>query len=103
MAYRLSLTYSLSRMNNVFHVYVLRHYVNDPTHVIDMIFLQVLNEGVLTTDPICILYNRIRQLRRQTVDQVKVQWDNYSPHSTNWEDAYDMHQQFPYLFDRLDI
>jgi hypothetical protein len=37
-------------------------------------------------------------LRR--VEQVKVQWDSYSPHSATWEDAYDMRQQFPFLFDR---
>jgi hypothetical protein len=54
-------------------------------------------------DPIRILDHRTRQLRRRIVDQVKVQWDNCSPHSTIWEDAYEMHQQFSYLFDRLDM
>jgi hypothetical protein len=53
-------------------------------------------------DPIRILDHRTRQLRRRIVDQVKVQWDNCSPHSTIWEDAYEMHQQFSYLFDRLE-
>jgi hypothetical protein len=36
VAYRLALPDSLRRMHNVFHVYVLRHYISDPTHVIDM-------------------------------------------------------------------
>ena len=65
----------------MFFMYLLRHYVSDPTHVIDMSSLQVSDEGDLTADPIYILDHRIRQLRRRTVDQVKVQWDNYSPHS----------------------
>jgi hypothetical protein len=52
-------------------------------------------------DPIHILYHRTRHLRRQIADQVKVQWDNYSPHPITWEDSYEMCQQFPYLFDRL--
>jgi hypothetical protein len=100
MAYRLALPDSLRRMHDVFHVSVLRHYISDPTHMIDMSSLQVSDEGVLTAEPVCILDHRVRQLRRRTVDQVKVQWDSYSPHSATWEDAYDMHQQFPFLFDR---
>jgi hypothetical protein len=59
MAYQLALPYSLRRMHNVFHVSVLRHYVSDPTHVIDMNSLQVSDEGVLTANPIHILDNRI--------------------------------------------
>jgi hypothetical protein len=92
MAYRLALPDSLRCMHDVFHVSVLRHYISDPTHVIDMSSLQVSDEGELMAEPICILDHRIRQLLRRTVDQVKVQWDNYSPHSTIWEEAYDMHQ-----------
>ena len=74
----------------------MRHYVSDPTHVIDMSSLQVSDEGALTAEPVRILDHRVRQLRRQTVDQVKVQWDSYSPHSATWEDADDMRQQFPF-------
>jgi hypothetical protein len=81
MAYRLAFLDSLRRMHNVFHVSVLRHYIIDPTHVIDMSSLQVLDEGALMVEPIRILDHRIRQLQRRIVDQVKVQWDNYSPHS----------------------
>jgi hypothetical protein len=36
MAYRLALLNYLRRMHDVFHVSVLRHYVSDLTHVIDM-------------------------------------------------------------------
>ena len=81
MAYRLSLPDSLSRMHDVFHVSIFIHYVSDPTHVIDMSSLHVSDEGALAVEPICIMDHRIRQIRRQPVDKVKVQWDNYSPHS----------------------
>jgi hypothetical protein len=37
-----------------------------------------------------ILDHRIRQLRHRTIEQVKVQWDNYSLHLETWEDTYDM-------------
>jgi hypothetical protein len=60
MAYQLSLLDSLRRMYDVFHIFVLRHYVSDPTHVINMRSLQVLDEGSLTVEPIHILDHRIR-------------------------------------------
>jgi hypothetical protein len=44
-SYRLSLFDSLRHMHDVLHVSVLRHYVSDPTHVIDMSSLQALDEG----------------------------------------------------------
>jgi hypothetical protein len=47
MASRLAFLDSLRCMHDVFHVFVLRHYVSDLTHVIDMSSLQVSDEGVL--------------------------------------------------------
>jgi hypothetical protein len=32
-------------MHDVFHVFVLRHCVSGPTHVVDMSFLQLLDKG----------------------------------------------------------
>jgi hypothetical protein len=100
VAYQLAFPDSLRHMHDVFHVSVLRHYISDPTHVIDMSSLQVSDEGALTVDPVRILDHCVRQLRSRIIDEVKVQWDNYSTHSMTWEDAYDMRQQFPFLFDR---
>jgi hypothetical protein len=57
--YRLKLPDYLRHVHDVFHVSVLRHYVSDPTHVIDMSSLQVSDEGVLTAQPRCILDHRI--------------------------------------------
>jgi hypothetical protein len=36
MAYRLAFPDSLRHLQDVFHVSVLRHYISDHTHVIDM-------------------------------------------------------------------
>jgi hypothetical protein len=60
VAYQLDLSDSLRRMHDVFHISILRHYVSDPTHVIDMSSLQVLDEGALTIEPIFILDHHIR-------------------------------------------
>ena len=55
IAYRLSLPPSLTRMHDVFHVSILRHYISDPSHVIDFGHLQVSNEGIVMTELVCIL------------------------------------------------
>jgi hypothetical protein len=62
VAYRLALPDSLRCMHDVFHVSILRHYISDPTHVIDMSSLQVSSEGSLIAEPIHILDHHIRQL-----------------------------------------
>jgi hypothetical protein len=36
VAYQLALPNSLRHMHDDFHVSILRHYISDPTHVIDM-------------------------------------------------------------------
>jgi hypothetical protein len=39
IAYQIALFDSLRHMHDCFHIYFLRHYISDPTHVIDMISL----------------------------------------------------------------
>ena len=50
VAYRLALPSSLSRMHNVFHVSILRHYISDPSHVINLSNLQISDDGVLMAE-----------------------------------------------------
>jgi hypothetical protein len=63
MAYQLAFPDSLRCMHDVFDVSVLRHYVSDPTHIIDMSSLQVSDEGALMEEPIRILDHCILKLR----------------------------------------
>ena len=62
VAYRQPFPDYLRRMQDFFHVSFLRHYVSDPTHVIDMSSLQVLDEGALMVEPVRIMGHRIRHL-----------------------------------------
>ena len=63
MAYQLALPDCLRRMHDSLQVSVLRHYISDPTHVIDMSSLQVSDEGVLMAELFHILDHYVRQLR----------------------------------------
>jgi hypothetical protein len=92
MAYRLALIDSLMCMHDVFHVLGLHQYISDPSHVIDMSSLQVLDEGSLISEPLCILDHCTQQLLFRLVDQVKVKWNIYCQQSTTWEDAHEMSQ-----------
>jgi hypothetical protein len=86
VAYRLILPPHLHKTHNVFHVFVLCHYVADESHKLNWKELQVSNVGTLMAEPLHILDRRVRQLKNHLVDQVKVQWDKYSPGSATWED-----------------
>jgi hypothetical protein len=82
VAYRLVLPPHLHKTHNVFHVSVLRDYVVDESHILNWKELQVLDTGTLTVEPLRILDHSVRKLRNHLVDQVKVQWNKYSPGST---------------------
>lgn len=97
VAYNLELSFHLRRMHNVFHVSMLRKYVPDPSHVLKFEKLQVSEEGVLQVEPLCILNRQVRRLKNREFEQVKVQWDQYSPRSATWEDADVIFKDFPYL------
>ena len=74
------------------------HYIADESHKIHWKDLQVSDEGTFTAEPLRILDCRVRQLCSRHVDQVKVQWDKYSPGSATWEDTETMRRYFPSLF-----
>jgi hypothetical protein len=59
MDYRLAFHYYLRHMHDVFHVSILRHYISDPSHVNNMIYLQVSGEGALMAESIYIMYHHI--------------------------------------------
>lgn len=55
MEYGLALPPYLAHMHDVFYVSVLRHYISDPSHVIDFVHLQVSDEGTVMAEPVRIL------------------------------------------------
>jgi hypothetical protein len=98
VAYRLVLPPHLHKTHNVFHVSILRHYVADESHKLNRKELQVSDVGTLTVEPLRILDLRVQQLKNCLVDQVKVQWDKYSPGSATWEDVETLRRDYPSLF-----
>jgi hypothetical protein len=50
---------TLHKTHNVFHVFVLCHYVADESHKLNWKELQVSDVGTLTVEPLCILDHRV--------------------------------------------
>eukprot|EP00253_Pinus_taeda_P028464 PITA_28464 len=97
VAYQLALR-SHIRVHNVFHVSVLKKYVNDPKHVIRWQDIQVESEGEVLVEPLSILNRREVQLWKQAITQVKVQWQHFGPNEATWEDVELMKKAYPELF-----
>jgi hypothetical protein len=98
VSYRLILPSHFHKTHNVFYVFVLRHYVVDESHKLNWKELQVSDTQTIMVEPLRILDHRVGQLKNHLVDQVKVQWDKYSPGSATWDNAETLRREHPSLF-----
>ena len=98
VAYRLELPYELSKVHNVFHVSMLRHYVSDPSHVIPPQPLEISPDLTYEEEPVTILDWKDKVLRNKTIDVVKVLWMNHSVEEATWETEDQMRDMYPRLF-----
>ena len=88
-------------MHNAFHIFVLKTYVHDATHVIDWNDVQVEPEGEVLVEPDCILGRREITLRNRTIGQLKVQWKHLSPEEATWELESKIQGAYPNLFQEV--
>ncbi|KAM1721715.1 hypothetical protein ACFX12_023218 [Malus domestica] len=98
VAYRLELPPELSKVHNVFHVSMLRHYVSDPSHVIPPQPLEINPDLTYDEEPVTILDWKDKVLRNKTVSLVKVLWRNHSAEEATWETEDRMREMYPRLF-----
>ncbi|CAN6695210.1 unnamed protein product [Malus baccata var. baccata] len=72
VAYQLELPPELSKVHNVFHVSMLRHYISYPSHVIPPQPLEINPDLTYDEEPVTILEWKDKVLRNKTVSLVKV-------------------------------
>ncbi|KAA0065968.1 pol protein [Cucumis melo var. makuwa] len=71
VAYRLALPLAFSAVHDVFHVFMLRKYVADPTHVVDFEPLQINENLSYEEQPVEILAKEVKVLRNKGIAMVK--------------------------------
>ncbi|GFY91033.1 hypothetical protein Acr_07g0012290 [Actinidia rufa] len=90
VAYRLALTPELENVHDVFHVFMLRRYIADPTHVLERPLIELEKNLQYEERPMHIMDTRIKQLRNKVIPLVKVWWKNQSRGEATWEKESDM-------------
>ncbi|XP_070003695.1 uncharacterized protein [Nicotiana sylvestris] len=99
VTYKLALPIELSSVHPVFHVFMLRKYIHDESHIKPADTIEI-KEGLTYEDvPIEILDRQVRKLRTKDLALVKVLWSNHDSKEATWEVEKDMRKKYPYLFE----
>jgi hypothetical protein len=85
-------------VHNVFHISMLRKYLPDPEHKIDLESIIVQQDLTLEYRPVHILESSERVMRR-TIKYVRVLWTNQTEREATWELEEQMRQKYPELFE----
>ncbi|KAL0546159.1 hypothetical protein IC582_016065 [Cucumis melo] len=99
VAYRLALPPSLSTVHDVFHVSMLRKYVQDPSHVVDYEPLEIDENLRYVEQPVEVLAREVKTLRNKEIPLVKVLWRNHRVEEATWEREDDMRSRYPELLE----
>lgn len=98
VAYRIALPPSLASVHNVFHVSMLRKYIEDPSHVLSYEPLRLNQDLSYTELPVKVLATEEKELRNKKIPLVKVLWRNHSVEEATWEREEEMRNKYPSLF-----
>ncbi|WVZ96328.1 hypothetical protein U9M48_041983 [Paspalum notatum var. saurae] len=98
LAYRLELPESMKGVHNVFHVSMLRKYLRDPEHHINLEPVTIEQDLTFEARPVKILEESDRVLRHRTLKYVKVFWNNQTEREVTWELKSQMQLKYPELF-----
>ena len=77
VADRLDLLEELSRVHNVFHISMLRKYISDPSHVLEIPKIELRDDLSYEEQPVQILGREEKEVRNKTISLVKVLWRNH--------------------------
>jgi hypothetical protein len=98
LAYRLQLPNSMKGVYHVFHISMLRKYLPDPKHKIDLESITVQQDLTLECCPLRVLESSERVMRR-TIKYLRVLWTNQSEREATWELEEQMRKKYPELFE----
>ncbi|XP_057972728.1 uncharacterized protein LOC131160867 [Malania oleifera] len=78
VAYRVALPQALSRVHDMFHIFVLRKYMSDPSHVLIYEPLEIGDALSYEEVSVQILDQKVQHLHTKEISLVKVLWRNHT-------------------------
>ncbi|XP_047259572.1 uncharacterized protein LOC107841496 [Capsicum annuum] len=99
VAYELALPPGLSAVHLVFHVFMLKRYHPDDSHVIQWDSVILDQNLTFEEEPIAILDRQVRKLRSKEIASLKVQWRHRPVAESTWEVESNIRSRYPHLFD----
>ena len=99
VTYRLEFPLELDSIHDVFHVFILRKYIPDPSHVLTEQLVEIQENLTYEEEPVKILDRREQLLRNKTIPLVKVLWRSHTVEEATWEHEEQMKRHYPHLFD----
>jgi hypothetical protein len=98
VAYEINLPSQLAKVQNVFHVSLLRKADVDPSRVLPQVPVEVKEDLTLEVRPIKILDWGEKELRNKKVPIIRVLWRSSLIEEETWERESEMRRKFPDLF-----
>ncbi|XP_062103172.1 uncharacterized protein LOC133814194 [Humulus lupulus] len=98
VAYKLALPPKLSDVHDVFHVFMLKKYIPDSSHVLKHEVIQVDKDLTYEEKPIQIMDRKNKVLRNKEIPLVKVLWRSQTIEEATWEREDEMKAKYPELF-----
>ena len=92
VAYKLALPTDLEKIHDVFHVFMLRRYRSDPSHVVSSETIELRPDLTYEEEPVEILAREVKELRNKKIPLVKVLWRNHKTEEATWESEETMRQ-----------
>ena len=99
VAYRLALPPMLASVHNVFHVSMLRKFVPDLDHVVELRPICFDKNLTYAEHPLKILDVQVRKLRSREQKFLKIQWSRHSEAEVTWELESEIRKFFPHVFE----
>ncbi|XP_055806886.1 uncharacterized protein LOC129875621 [Solanum dulcamara] len=95
VAYRLTLPHSLSKVNPMFHVSMLKKYHGDRDYIIKWDSVLLDNDLQYEEELVVILDCDVRKLRTKEIKSVKYQWKHRPVKKATWDTEKDMQDKYP--------
>ncbi|XP_009586978.2 uncharacterized protein [Nicotiana tomentosiformis] len=98
VAYELELPSEFEFVHLVFHESMLRRCIGDPSWVIPIKYVQVMEDLSYEEVPVTLIDRQVRKLRIKDVASVKVLWRNKNTEEITWEAEEEMKSKYICLF-----